>query len=334
MNLHEVMFFEMPSSSSPVGTILPAGTGSATMFGDQLNAGIAPPLVSCHRVYYCNRMGMSQNAAESAPVAGTITTSETSRSWALRLFSKSALKQRKLEMLLDYTGSIEPNMVSLDVGSDNGVISYLLREQGGVWHSGDFIPEAVESIRGLVSTNVVLLDGKSLPFDDNFFDCILIVDFLEHITTDKEFVKDLQRVLKPNGRLIVKVPDPVEGVLRKIPYSLGQADEAHGHVRPGYSQSGLVSLLEPYFTIEKQETYSRFFAELIDLLVTAALDFLKGGGRSKKGTVLTGDDLKKLKKSFTLYSMLYPIMAFCIFLDRHCSFLKGNMRIARCVVVK
>ena len=92
--------------------------------------------------------------------------------------------------------------------------------------------------------------------------------------------------------------------------------------------------MNPFFTVEKQETYSRFFAELIDTLVTGALDFLKRGGRSKKGTVLTGSDLNKLKKSFMLYSMLYPIMAFCIFLDRQCFFLKGNMRIARCVVVK
>ena len=39
----------------------------------------------------------------------------------------------------------------LDLGSDNGVVSLLLRERGGSWASGDLTEEAVASIRSLVA---------------------------------------------------------------------------------------------------------------------------------------------------------------------------------------
>jgi SAM-dependent methyltransferase len=254
--------------------------------------------------------------------------------WALKLFSKSALKQRKLEMLRKHLEGIENSKTYLDIGSDNGVISYLLRKEGGTWHSADLIPETVESIRGLVGENVVQIDGRDLPFADNTFDCVVIVDLLEHIETDREFVQNLHRVLKPEGTLIVNVPDPNEGLLRKVRFALGQTDEAHGHLRAGYSESSLAALLSGLFEVKQQETYSRFFAELIDTLITGALDFLKRGGRSKKGTVVTGQDMQKLKKSFKLYSLIYPLMSVFITLDKACVFLKGNMRIASCRSLK
>ena len=49
------------------------------------------------------------------------------KKWALSLFSKSPLKQRKFEQILKYAGvGFEGNC--LDLGSDNGVISFLLRD--------------------------------------------------------------------------------------------------------------------------------------------------------------------------------------------------------------
>ena len=65
--------------------------------------------------------------------------------WALALFRKSVLKQAKLrrilELLHDPTGKR-----NLDIGADNGVISYLLRQRGGRWSSADLDARAVASI--------------------------------------------------------------------------------------------------------------------------------------------------------------------------------------------
>ena len=70
----------------------------------------------------------------------------SAREWALALYSRSVLKQRKvseLERALGPTAGLR----CLDLGSDNGVVSLLLRERGGSWASGDLTAQAVESIR-------------------------------------------------------------------------------------------------------------------------------------------------------------------------------------------
>src|SRR3989304_5399489 len=68
--------------------------------------------------------------------------------WAEALFRRSPLKQRKLEHLAAMLGPTE-GLRCLDLGSDNGVVSLLLRRRGGEWASGDLTEEAVASIPGL-----------------------------------------------------------------------------------------------------------------------------------------------------------------------------------------
>ena len=58
------------------------------------------------------------------------------KSWHLKLFSKSVAKQAKwraIQSMLRQTDEIR----GLDLGADNGVISYLLRKRGGIWASAD-----------------------------------------------------------------------------------------------------------------------------------------------------------------------------------------------------
>ena len=108
--------------------------------------------------------------------------------WAVALFRKSVLKQAKfhriLELLDDPAGK-----TNLDIGADNGVISYLLRQQGGHWRSADLDERAVASIRQLVGDEVYRLEGAKTPFDDQSFDQVVIVDYLEHIADDRAFAR-------------------------------------------------------------------------------------------------------------------------------------------------
>ena len=48
---------------------------------------------------------------------------------------------------------------------------------------------------------------EHLPFGDEFFDRILVVDALHHFCDQREAIEDLLRVLKPGGRLVIKEPD-------------------------------------------------------------------------------------------------------------------------------
>ena len=227
--------------------------------------------------------------------------------WAVRLFRKSVLKQRKLREIGDLLGPTE-TLRCLDLGSDNGVVSLLLRRQGGRWASGDLIPETVESIRGLVQDDVHLVRGEALPFADAEFDRVVVVDMLEHVPDDAAFARELARVTRPGGRLIVNTPHLKRTALRSLRHALGQTDEKHGHLRPGYTPEILRGLLEPAFSLETHHTYSRFFSEAVDTGINVGVERLGGKKSSAKGMVVTGADLGKHKKMFAAYSAVYPLV--------------------------
>ena len=46
-----------------------------------------------------------------------------------------------------------------------------------------------------------------LPFADASFDCVISFQVIEHIRRDKEFVREVHRVLRPGGRFIVTTPN-------------------------------------------------------------------------------------------------------------------------------
>lgn len=236
--------------------------------------------------------------------------------WAIRLFKKSILKQNKFKELVDFLGSTE-GLHCLDIGSDNGVVSYLLRQRGGQWKSADLDSQTTQCIRDLVRDEVYQINGRQTPFRNAEFDRVAIVDFLEHIPTDREFLDEMYRVMKPEGVLIINAPHIRNTLLRRFRLWLGQTDEKHGHVRPGYTFQGLESLLKGRFEVIRQKTYSRFFSEVIDTVITFFFDFMKKRSiNSAKGLVVQGNDLKKYQKIFRVYSWIYPVVWFFAQLDK------------------
>jgi SAM-dependent methyltransferase len=226
--------------------------------------------------------------------------------WPRALFRRSVLKQRKLAELVAMLGPTS-GLRCLDLGSDNGVVSLLLRERGGSWASGDLTEEAVASIRGLVSEDVHLVKGDRLPFPDAAFDAVAVVDMLEHVPDEAAFVAELARVTKPGGLLVVNTPHSKQSALRRLRHALGQTDEKHGHLRPGYTPERLRELLGGRFELDELHTYSRFFSELVDTAINVAVERLGKKG-SAKGMVVTGADLSKHRKTFRIYSVLYPFV--------------------------
>jgi SAM-dependent methyltransferase len=258
----------------------------------------------------------------------------TDRAWPLLLFSKSVLKQRKFREITEALGETH-RLQCLDIGSDNGVISYLLRGRGGTWKSADLDEKALGPIRELVKDDVFQIDGRRTPFHDSQFDRVVIVDFLEHVHTDREFIEELHRIIKPGGELIINVPHMKNSLLRRFRLAIGQTDEKHGHVRPGYTIDELTALTMGRFMIVSYKTYSKFFSECIDTFITFAFSLLKPGeASSPKGLIVNGQDLHQHRKMFRVYSVIYPVVWCFAKLDRLLIWNSGYMLITKARVAK
>jgi SAM-dependent methyltransferase len=251
------------------------------------------------------------------------------QNWPVALFNKSVLKQRKFREITSLLGATA-QLSCLDIGADNGVISYLLRQRGGTWKSADLEAQAVCAIQALVQDDVFQINGCRTLFRDDEFDRVVIIDFLEHIHTDGEFIAEVFRILKPGGELIINVPYVKNSLLRKFRLAIGQTDEKHGHVRPGYTLDSLSALLDRKFTVVTWKTYSKFFSECIDTLITFTFGLLKkGAATSQKGLLVTGHDLRQYEKVFRGYSLLYPCVWSVAQLDRLLYWCSGYMLIVK-----
>jgi SAM-dependent methyltransferase len=226
--------------------------------------------------------------------------------WAVALYRRSVLKQRKLAEVVAMLGPTR-GLRCLDLGSDNGVVSALLRARGGDWASGDLTEEAVTSIRELVGSDVHLVRGDHLPFPDGAFDKVAVVDMLEHVPDDVVFAAELARVTRPGGLLVVNTPHLKRTALRRARRALGQTDERHGHLRPGYTVERLRELFSGAFEIERHRTYSRFFSEAVDTALNWGVERL-GKKSSAKGMVVTASDLSRHRRMFRAYGVLYPLV--------------------------
>jgi len=125
---------------------------------------------------------------------------------------------------------------------------------------------------------MVLPDGLFKPFDR-----IVIVDMLEHLRDEESFLAELNRIMKPEGRLIINVPHLKNSVLRRFRLAIGQTDEKHGHIRPGYTVETLGATLGKYFRLGPQRTYSKFFSEFIDTVIAGCYSLIKRGVKEEDG---------------------------------------------------
>lgn len=106
----------------------------------------------------------------------------------------------------------------LDVGTSQGLtIGYTAQVFANI-QGADIDELAIKTARARLrklglKTKITLYDGKKLPFAKNSFDGVVSTEVFEHVDDPQNFVKELRRVLKQKGRLIISAPNklyPIE----------------------------------------------------------------------------------------------------------------------------
>ncbi len=120
----------------------------------------------------------------------------------------------------------------LDVGCGVGTISLLLKERGfdvcGIDMSSVAVAKAKE--RGINAT-VCDVDRDGIPFADGYFDVVWAGDVAEHVFDPVFLFREMARVLKPDGRLLLTVPNNLNLYSRLSIFLSGKSPQSHVYRR-------------------------------------------------------------------------------------------------------
>ncbi len=114
-----------------------------------------------------------------------------------------------------------------DVGAGRGAFSQLLCEYLRNEHAlepsarvfpCDLIPASFE-VEGLACRQT--LPGGRLPFDDAHFDATVSIEVIEHVEDQFLFLRELVRVTKPGGTIVVTTPNTLHMVARLRSFACG-----------------------------------------------------------------------------------------------------------------
>jgi len=185
--------------------------------------------------------------------------------WMRRLLDQQAVKiqqtdrhalfmRRVLDVLaLDVSAPIRVMDIGCGDGKaisyENPNISYYAIDRGDVYRTR---LEARD-----VDFRVLDVEQNALPYEDDFFDVVMLNHVIEHIVQYDSFLDELYRVIKPNKHLYIRTPN-----IRKIGHDFWN-DYTHVHPFTDYSLS---TMCQAHGFDCKQMLYSNYPRINLDIM--------------------------------------------------------------------
>jgi 2-polyprenyl-3-methyl-5-hydroxy-6-metoxy-1,4-benzoquinol methylase len=131
--------------------------------------------------------------------------------------------------------------VVLNIGCGLGFGTHILAGISKRIIGVDLDPEAIDAAKLVFSSepaDFMVCDALNLPFFEEF-DAVVAFEVIEHIPPDK-FLREVDKVLKPNGRLFISTPQN----------SLGHIPTTPDHIKE-YSLTELRAIVEKHFHVDE-----------------------------------------------------------------------------------
>ena len=152
----------------------------------------------------------------------------------------------------------------LDVGCGTGANLKMLAAYGQA-DGVDISPQAVEFCRERGLDSVKLGAIEQLPYENNSFELITALDVIEHLDDDVAGLREIRRVLRPDGRVLLFVP--------AFMFLWGVQDDVSHH-RRRYTLPRLLSAVEDAGFAVEWSSYANISFFLPVLLVRSVMRWL------------------------------------------------------------
>jgi len=104
----------------------------------------------------------------------------------------------------------------LDAAAGRGALTQYLVQMGFETYPIDIDPDQF-MVRGVKCFKADL--NNQIPFADNFFDVVLCIETIEHLENPWQYLREVYRVLKPGGQLIISTPN-ITNIFSRVKYLL------------------------------------------------------------------------------------------------------------------
>lgn len=189
--------------------------------------------------------------------------------WSYRPFLGWIIRQR-YRMILSLLPKKHLHRL-LEVGYGSGVFMPSLVERCDELHGIDIHPYAQEVTDCLSSFHILahLVSGtaEAMPFEDASFDAVVALSSLEFVPDIEAACRELQRVLKPNGSLVVVTP----GYSPLVDWGLKLLTGESAKKDYGDRRQTLMPTLLRHFTVDRKRTFPIVGSSLVCLYTALRL---------------------------------------------------------------
>jgi SAM-dependent methyltransferase len=202
---------------------------------------------------------MSQTHSDKAALRG-----EPSYVWR-------AGQERRLAMIRSAAGERVHGRV-FENGCGLGAYLARLADDAGFAVGLDIEVDRARQAHATTGAHTLSAAGEALPFPSNYYDLVLSNEVLEHVVDDRQAVREIVRVLKPGGRLVLFCPNrgyPFEthGIYWRGKYHFGNIPLVN------YLPRSLRNRLAPHVRVYSAADLSKLFAGLPVKLVHRTVIF-------------------------------------------------------------
>ena len=149
----------------------------------------------------------------------------------------------------------------LDVGAGEGYFTKLLKEAGHDVEALDYVEEDFV-VKGVPFHQADL--SQKIPLPDNEYDCVVSIEVIEHVENHFHFMRELLRITKPGGMVILTTPNVSSMTSRWYFLRYGFNDCAPMPLDP-HLEEYWMEHINPISVPEILYLFERFGADMVDL---------------------------------------------------------------------